>query len=355
MKTNPEYIIHVNDKASGLQGCVVIDSTARGIGKGGIRLVPDVNIEEVKLLAHIMTWKNALADLPLGGAKAGIRADGRSKDKQKLIRAFARKLKPILGKLYVAGPDMYTTEKEMAVIADEAGFDAVTGKPLSLGGLPHELGSTGFGVAITTKKVVEKLYDTLEGKTIAIEGFGNVGTFAMKFLEKFNAKVVAVSDSKGTIYNKKGLRYEELYKIKKETGSVVNAEGEKLDTKKIFELDVDVLIPGSRPYVITEENYEKVKAKVIVEASNGPMKHEIEDKLAEKGKVIVPDMLANAGGVISSYAEMLHYTPEQMFELVEYKISKNVEKVLDDFENNLRKPAMRIAEERVRDAEEKRR
>ncbi len=354
METNPEYIIDVRDKSVGLQAYVVIDNTARGPGKGGIRLVPDVDIEEVKLLAHIMTWKNALADLPLGGAKAGIKADGRKADKSKLLRAFARKLKPILGKIYVAGPDMYTTEKEMAVIADEAGFDAVTGKPLSLGGLPHELGSTGFGVAITTKKVVEKLYDTLEGKTVAIEGFGNVGTFAMQFLEKFNAKVVAVSDSKGTIYNEKGLRFEELYKIKRETGSVINGNGEKLETSKIFELDVDVLIPGSRPYVITEKNYDKIKAKVIVEASNGPMTYEIEDKLAEKGKVIVPDMLANAGGVISSYAEMLHYTKEQMFELVEYKISKNVEKVMDNFENNLRKPAMEIAKARVRDAEEKR-
>ncbi len=354
MEFKPEYFIEVRDDSVGLEAYVAIDNTARGVGKGGIRFVEDISREEVKLLAHIMTWKNALADLPLGGAKSGIKAK-KGYDKKRIVRAFARKLRNILGKVYVAGPDMYMTEKEMALIADEAGFDTVTGKPLSLGGLPHELGSTGYGVALTVKEIVEELEGTLEGKRIAIEGFGNVGTFAMKFLESFNAKVVAVSDSKGTIYNEKGLRYEELYKTKKDKGSVIYHEGEKLETSKIFELDVDVLIPGSRPYVINEKNYERVKAKYIVEASNGPMRLEIEDKLAEKGKIIVPDMLANAGGVISSYAEMLHYNEEQMFELVKYKMVKNVKEVMKNFENNLRKPAMEIAKERVRDAEEKRR
>ncbi len=346
-----EYELIIRDERYGLEAFLVIHNTARGVGKGGIRFVNDISLEEVRILAEVMTWKNALANLPLGGAKAGIKNNGKSKSI--LVRRFARKLKYILGKMYVAGPDMYMGEKEMAIIADEAGMGSATGKPESLGGLPHELGSTGFGVAIVTKELLNE-FDGIEGKRVAIEGFGNVGTFTFKFLEKFGAKIVAVSDSKGTIYNEEGISYEELYKIKKERGSVIYHKGKVLESSKIFELDVDVLIPGARPNVINESNWERVKAKYIVEASNSPIKEEIEEKLAKKGKIIVPDILANAGGVISSYAEMRGLTKEEMFRLVEYKLKESLKSSIQDFKNNLRKNAMEIAKERVRDAEEKR-
>ncbi len=353
-KYGPERIVEVYDSNTGMEGVLVVDNTARGPGKGGIRFVRDITKEEVAGLARAMTWKNALAELPFGGAKAGIKAK-EGIDKKKAIKAFARLLKPYLGTVYIAGPDMYMGEKEMAIVAYEAGFNAVTGKPSTLGGLPHELGSTGFGVA----KAIEEMIKVLgldKNLSVAIEGFGNVGTFTMKFLTEMGLNVVAVSDSKGFVYNSKGLDYNELMKVKKEKGRVdayANAEKKGMP-KELFELEVDILIPGARPHVINEGNVDKIKAKYIVEAANIPATEEIEDKLAKKGTYILPDFLVNAGGVISSYAELLHYTPEKMFELVEYKIRRNTRKVLElgleKGERNMRKPALTIAKQRVEEA-----
>lgn len=347
----PEKIVEVYDPRSGLEAYVVIDSTARGPAKGGIRFVPDISKEEVFGLARAMTYKNALADLPFGGGKSGIKAKPNA-NKELLIRAFARALRNLKHE-YIAGPDMYMGEKEMGWIADEIGFDYVTGKPLSLGGLPHELGSTGFGVALAAEIAFNML--GIEDRSVAIEGFGNVGSFTFKFLQEKGFKIVAVSDSKGFVYNPDGLSYEEVERVKKEKGSVKYATGRSFDDpKKLFELDVGILIPGARPYVITEENYQNVKAKLIVEAANIPIAEEIEEKLAEKGIYIVPDFLANAGGVISSYAELLHYTPEQMFELVKHKIATNtkivIERALQKGHRNFRHSALEIAKERVMDA-----
>ena len=253
-----ERVIEVYDQKTQMQGVCVIHNTARGPGKGGIRMVPDVTVEEVMGLARAMTWKNAMADLPFGGAKSGIKADPRKLtpgQKEMQMRAFARKIKEVVPEHYIAGPDMNTTEKEMAEFADEIGSPkACTGKPLSVGGLPHELGSTGFGVAIATRVAVEHSGKRLDGMSVAIEGFGNVGTFTMKFLTSWGAKVVAVSDSKGTIYNKDGLGYDDLMKVKAEKGTVTAAKGDKLDAAKLFELPVDILIPGARPDVINKDN-----------------------------------------------------------------------------------------------------
>ncbi len=352
----PEYVLEVSDYKTGMWGVVVIDNTARGPGKGGIRFVPDITTKEVKGLARAMTYKNALADIPYGGAKAGIRGDPKKVDKSAFIRAFAKKLKQIVPDLYIAGPDMNVTEKEMAVFADELGFNACTGKPSSMSGLPHELGSTGFGVAKATETTVDFLGKELNEMTVAIEGFGNVGTFTAKFLSEKGAKIVAVSDSKGTIYNEKGLDVEELIKVKKEKKTVTNyKDGKILSTKDLFELNVEILIPGARPNVITEKNVDKIKASIIVEAANIPMEIKIEEKLVDKGKIIIPDFVANAGGVISSHAELKGYSPEEMFKLVEEKIVKNTRLALEKSNGkNIRSAAMKIAEERIFDAMEKR-
>ncbi len=350
-----EKIIEIRDQKTGLHGFCVIHNTARGPGKGGIRLVEDVTVEEVKGLAEAMTWKNAMADLPFGGAKSGIRANPKAANKQEIVRAFARKLKSILGTEYIAGPDMNMTEKEMAVIADEAGFNSTTGKPTSMGGLPHELGSTGYGVVVSIKTALEHLGESVEGKTVAIEGFGNVGTFTMKFLEELGARIVAVSDSKGTILNREGLKYEELFNTKKNEGTVIKHKGEVLSKESLFELDVDILVPGARPNVIHEGNYDKVKAKLIAEAANLPIKHEIERKLAEKGAIIIPDFVSNAGGVISSWCETMGWDEQSMFKTIETKITNNVKMMLERAENgDTRSSAMKIAKERVADAEVKR-
>ncbi len=354
MKEDFEKIIEVKDSRTGLHGFCVIHNTARGPGKGGIRFAKNLTVDEVKGLAEAMTWKNAMADLPFGGAKSGIIAR-EGLDKKAVVRAFAKRLKGILGSEYIAGPDMRMGEEEMAIIADEAGFHSVTGKPATMGGLPHELGSTGYGVALSLQAAQEYFGKGVEGLTVAIEGFGNVGTFTMKFLEEMGAKIVAVSDSKGTIYAKEGLKYDDLYKTKKEKGTVTaHPVGEKLTTAQLFELDVDVLIPGARPYVINEENVGKVKAKIIVEAANIPIEPKLEEMLAEKGVLIIPDFVANAGGVISSWCETRGWDEETMFKVVEKKIRKNVKAMLERDERYTRKAALSIAKERVEDAEVKR-
>jgi glutamate dehydrogenase (NAD(P)+) len=302
-----------------------------------------------------MTWKNAMADLPFGGAKSGIKADPRKltpQQKEDHMRAFARKIREVIPELYIAGPDMNTTEKEMAEFADEIGTPmACTGKPASVGGLPHELGSTGFGVAISTRTAVEHTGKSLNGMTIAIEGFGNVGTFTMKFLTEWGAKVVAVSDSKGTIYDKNGLSYSDLMRIKAEKGTVTAAKGEKLDAVKLFELPVDILVPGARPDVINSNNVGHVKAKIVAEAANLPAKYEVEQVLMKKGVVVLPDFVANAGGVISSYCETRGWDEATMFKVVEGKIKNNTNMMLDRAkDHDTRRAALEIAKERVMDA-----
>jgi glutamate dehydrogenase (NAD(P)+) len=353
-----EKIIEVYDQRTGMQGVCAIHNTARGPGKGGIRMVPDVTVEEVMGLARAMTWKNAMADLPFGGAKSGIRADPRKltpQQKEEQMRAFARKIKEVVPSLYIAGPDMNTTEREMAQFSDEIGTHrACTGKPSSMGGLPHELGSTGFGVAVSTKMAVEHAGKSLSGMTVAIEGFGNVGTFTMKYLHGFGATVVAVSDSKGTIHDAHGLDYNELVRTKEEKGTVTAyGKGEKLDTGKLFELPVDIIVPGARPDVINPGNVDRIKAKFVAEAANLPAKYEVEKVLMKKGVTVLPDFVANAGGVISSYCETMGWNSSTMFKVVEDKIKNNTKAMLERAkDNDTRKAAMEIARERVFEAME---
>ncbi|MDH5712539.1 MAG: Glu/Leu/Phe/Val dehydrogenase [Candidatus Bathyarchaeota archaeon] len=359
----PEKILHVYDPKVEMKGILVIDNTILGPGKGGIRMLPTITTEEVFRLARTMTWKCALAELPFGGAKSGIIADPKqiSKDKKmEIIRAFSRALKPVCPKLYVAAPDINTGEEEMAVFAKENGsMKACTGKPAHMCvkpgvkcGIPHEYGSTGFGVVQATLTAANYLGLDIEGATAAIEGFGNVGSYVFKYLTQIGVKVVAVSDSKGCIYNPEGLEYEELYKVKGETRSVINYRlGKVLDNEEIFELPVDILIPAALPDVIRKDNVDRVKAKMVVEAANIPVSPEIEEVLRKRGVLVVPDIIANAGGVISSYAEYVGYNPKKMLKLVQRKIRRNTRTVLEHAEEKdigLRDVALNIAKERIR-------
>jgi len=355
----PERIVMFNnDRWSAF---LVIDNTARGPGKGGIRLLPDVSLDEVKGLARAMTWKNAMAEIPFGGAKSGIRAQ--KTERREAMRWFARRLRETFGgpdnliRWYVAGPDMNTTETEMAIYVDEVGdLRAATGKPSSMGGLPHELGSTGFGVSRATKVAVEFNGDSIVDKKVAIEGFGNVGMFTAKFLSEMGAKIVAVSDSKGCIYNENGLDVQRLIEVKQKQGRVdAYGDGQRLASADLFGLPVDVLIPGARPNVINKSNVDNIKAKFVIEAANIPATPEIEARLHKRGVVVIPDFVANAGGVISSYVEFIGGTKERMFEEVQRRIEKNVRLVLERAgEITPREAAMAIARERVEDAMKKR-
>ncbi len=378
----PEKILEVYNPKTGLRGILVIDNLALGPGKGGIRITPTVSVDEIFRLARTMTWKCAIAELPFGGAKSGIIADSKilSKEKKKeLIQAFAREIKELSPKKYIAAPDMNTGEEEMQWYAEANGdWRSCTGKPAdycikALGGrwekcgIPHEFGSTGFGVARAAMAACDFL-GLHRHASVAIEGFGNVGSFTAKYLSGFGARIVAVSDSKGCVYDPDGLDFEELRKIKEKTGSVINyfgrsaktdilGRGEIIPNEKLFELPVDILIPAAQPDVITKENVGKIKAKIIVEAANIPVAPDIEGKLHRRGILVVPDIIANAGGVISSYAEYRGYHPKKMLEMVERKIVKNIKIVLENAKRKNIKPrdaAMKIAVERIREAMEKR-
>jgi len=362
----PEKVIQTYDPKTGMKGILVIDNTALGPGKGGIRFRPDVDVKEVFRLARAMTWKCALAELPFGGAKSGIIANSKKitkEQKKAIVEAFAKSLKPVCPSMYVAAPDMNTAEEEMKWFAKANGsMKACTGKPKELGGIPHELGSTGFGVFHSTLVAAEHYGLDIKKSTVAIQGFGNVGVFAAKFLSEVGAKVVGVSDSKGCLYDTDGVIFEELLKIKEKTGKVTNYSedakinehpGQTFRCGKIFELPVDILIPAAIPDVITKENVNKVKAKIIVEGANIPIPYDVEKILHKKGVLVVPDFVANAGGVISSYVEYIGGTPEKMFKLVENKIRKNTKIVLEKAKKENLSPrdaAMGIAKKRVKKA-----
>jgi len=351
----PEKIIEVYNKKVGLKAVTLIDNTVLGPGKGGIRMTPTVSVEEVFRLARTMTWKCSLAGLPFGGAKSGIIADPKQislEKKAELMRAFGKALKWIAPKYYIGAPDVNTGEQEMKWFVEGNGsLKSVTGKPKEMGGLPHELGSTGYGVFHSALVAARFAKIDITKATVAIEGFGNVGSFAAKFLSEVGARLVAVSDSKGVIYNIDGLDFAKLSEIKKQTGSVINYQpGNVLENKKIFELSVDILIPAALPDVINSSNVNDVKAKILVEGANIPTTPEMETILHNRGILVVPDIVANAGGLISSYCEYKGYDENKMFALVEKKIKKNTRTVLRKAKKEKIMPrdtGLEIAKERI--------
>jgi len=327
----PEYLIEVYDPKLGMKGFLVIDNTKLGLGKGGIRMTPDVTIEEVFRLARAMTFKNALVSLPFGGAKGGIVWTGGKKDlKKKFVQSFAKSIKPFLMSHYIAGPDVNTGEEEMKWFAGAVkNKRASTGKPKRMGGLPHELGSTGFGVAEAAKVAAKFSEINIKDASVAIDGFGNVGSFVFKHLSEAGARVVAVADRYGAIYNKNGLNEKDVRSVKSCGKSLKECRrGHSISRKKFFSLPVDILIPASVTDVINKSNKKNIKAKIIVEGANIPMRENIEEELSRRGILVVPDIIANAGGVISSYAEYRGYTPKKMFKMVHEKINREVKTIL---------------------------
>src|SRR3989344_5260991 len=350
----PEKIIEVYNPKVGMRGYVILDNLALGPAKGGIRMTSTVSIDEVAKLARTMTWKNALADLPFGGGKSGIIADPKQlsiEKKKEIIEAFSEALKVVCPEYYIAAPDINTAEQEMEWFAKANGNKkACTGKPKKMGGIPHELGSTGFGVAHSTIIALKHMKKDVKKISFAVQGFGNVGTFAVKFLTEAGATLKAVSDSKGCIYVEKGIDYDKLMKVKEETGSVINYNGKKGSCQNIIQAQVDVLITAAIPDVIKAGDIDSVKAKLIVEGSNIPMSEQVEELLHRKGVLVVPDFVANAGGVISSYVEYTGGNEKKMFRMVEDKVRKNTDLVLTQAEKKKTYPraaALDIARKRV--------
>jgi len=361
----PEYVIRIYDPKLNMEGFLVIDNTILGPGKGGLRMTANVTAEEVFRLARTMTFKNALADLPFGGAKAGIVWKGGTPElKKQFIQSFAKQIKLLTPKKYISAPDVNTGEKEMQWFVEATGcWRSATGKPSNLCmklfggkeekcGIPHEYGSTGFGVAKTAETAAEILKINIKGAKIAIHGFGNVGTFAYIFLTQAGAKIVALADAETTIYEENGFDQSIIMKMIRDRSPLKEyPKGQQISAEKFWEVETDILIPASVTNVINNSNKNKIKTKVIVEAGNIPMSEDIEKEFLKKGIWIVPDFIANAGGVISSYAEYKGYNPKRMMETIEKKIIKNVKLILEKSiaENkNPRDVGMEIAVERIK-------
>jgi len=339
-KTAPEIYLTVEDKELGMTGFLVVESTAVGPGKGGLRMTPNVTIEEVARLADTMTWKNSLFELPFGGAKSGIVWPGGSDEKkEQFVRPFARQIKELVPTKYVVGPDVNSGEREMVWIADELKlWGASTGKPSDYCetkdgkkycGLPHELGSTGFGVAISTDTTAQLLGLKPAETTVGIHGFGNVGTFAAKHLLERGYRVVLLAGSKEATYRPEGFTAEEVQSVIDRKQTLNDLPGKMLPSEEFWSTAVDVLIPASVTNVINETNFEKIESKLIVEGGNIPMTVAIEEQLHRDGVVIVPDFVANGGGIISSCAELQGSTPKEMFALVTEKITRATTEVME--------------------------
>jgi glutamate dehydrogenase/leucine dehydrogenase len=352
----PEKIIEVYEPKSGMRGFLVIDNTALGPGKGGIRMTPTLDVNEVFDLARTMTWKNAIAGLPFGGAKSGIIADDKKISRQKkkeLITAFAKAVKIVSPSHYLAAPDMNTDAEDIRhYVKANGNRKSATGKPSDIGGIPREEEATGYGVAYAALVAAKHLNKDIKKMTFAVEGFGAVGTNAAKYLSNLGAKFIAVSDSQGCLYDNSGIDYEELVKTKKESGSVVNYAGPgKISAcAELIKADADILITAAIPDFIKVGDVDEVKAKIIVEGSNIPIKPEVEELLHNKKILVVPDFVANSGGVISSHAEYLKKDEEQMFKMVKSKISKITKQVLASAKKNKitpREAALEIVKSRV--------
>lgn len=291
---------------------------ARGPTKGGIRFHPDETIDTVRALAAWMTWKTAVVDIPLGGGKGGIICNPKAmspNELERLSRAYIRQVGRILGlEKDVPAPDVYTTPQIMAWMVDEFSFmqgynefGMITGKPLALGGSAGRGDATARGGIYCLREAAKALDIDLNGATTAIQGYGNAGTFGHKLgVELLGLKIVAVSDSKGGIYNDKGLDYEQVMAHKNKTGSVVGfPEADLITNEELLELPVTVLMPSALESVITEANADRIKAKFSVELANGPTTPEADKILHQNGVYVIPDFLCNAGGVTVSYFEMV--------------------------------------------------
>jgi glutamate dehydrogenase/leucine dehydrogenase len=317
----PEKICYVHEPRVGMRGIVVIDNTAAGPAIGGIRMAPDVTTEEVFRLARAMTWKNALAGLPHGGGKSAVVADPKAPDKETLIRHFARAIEALKG--YIPGPDMGTDETAMAWVRDEIGRSVGLSKVL--GGIPlDQIGATGFGLAICGEVIQEFCNVNLEGARVSIQGFGNVGQHAARFLAERGAMLVVATDLDGTVHDPDGIDIEKLIELKQATGRVTDyPRGEKLPTDAFLGLPCDVFIPAARPDVIDRTNALQLNCKAVLQGANIPITPEGERILHDRGILSVPDFVANAGGVICAAVEYQGGTQRRAFETIEEQIREN--------------------------------
>jgi glutamate dehydrogenase/leucine dehydrogenase len=358
----------------------------RGPYKGGVRYHPQVNLDEVKALSFWMTIKNAVVDVPFGGGKGGVIVDPKILSKleiEKLSRGFVQKMFPVLGpKMDVPAPDVNTTSEIMDWMVSEYGRiqaasgerkeksedvqASFTGKTIANGGSEGRTEATGFGGAIVLRKYLFSTRNSQHENTqlsVAIQGFGNVAVHlaeSLKTITDYGLRIVAISDSRGGIYNVDGIDLEEAEKYKKETGSLQNFPGSKnISNAELLELPVDVLVPAALENVITKENAGKIQAKIILEMANGPTTPEADEILNAKGITIIPDILANSGGVSTSYFEWYqnmhgeHWSREDILSKLEKKMQEafvSVQEVKEKYQTTYRIASYILALERLQAA-----
>jgi glutamate dehydrogenase (NAD(P)+) len=343
---------------------------ARGPYKGGIRYHPDADLDEVRALAALMTWKTAVVDIPYGGAKGGVQCDPTKMsigERERMTRRFTQMISYILGvNRDVPAPDVNTDAQTMAWMMDayssRYGYTPaiVTGKPVELGGSLGRDAATGRGVVYTLGEASKDIGVDLDGASVAIQGFGNVGSWTARLIGELGCKVVAVSDVRGGIRRGDGLDAQAVYDHVRESGSVVDAPGtEAVSNEELLELDVDVLVPAALDRVINSANADRVRAKLIVEAANHPVTPSADRILLDKGAVVIPDILANAGGVTVSYFEWVQNIQQYRWE--EDQVNTELRKIMSRAWSNvharstvdgipLRLAAFAIAVEKVEQA-----
>ncbi|MBA2385280.1 MAG: glutamate dehydrogenase [Actinobacteria bacterium] len=318
-------------------GYRVQHNAARGPYKGGIRYHPDADLDEVRALAALMTWKTAVVGIPFGGAKGGVQCDPTQMsdgEKQRLTRRFTQMISYVLGtNRDIPAPDMGTDAATMAWMMDayssRYGYTPgiVTGKPVELGGSLGREAATGRGVVYAIEDAARDLGIELEGATVAVQGFGNVGSWFARLVLELGCRVVAVSDVKGGIHRAGGLDVDAVAEHVRESGSVVGVpDTESISNEELIELDVDVLVPAALDRVITERNADRVRARLIAEAANHPVSPAGDEILEANGKTVIPDILANAGGVTVSYFEWVQNI--QQFRWEEEHVNTELKKTM---------------------------
>jgi glutamate dehydrogenase (NAD(P)+) len=353
-------------------GYRVQHNEARGPYKGGIRYHPQVDIDEVRALSSWMTWKTATVDIPYGGAKGGIICDPKKMsvgEIERMTRRYASEISIIIGpEKDIPAPDVNTGGREMAWIMDtysmQKGYPVpgvITGKPRELGGSLGRPEATSRGLVFCVREAAKKIGLNLKGATVAIQGYGNVGAFAHKLIERdYGCVVIAVSDSQGGIVNEKGLKYDEVWAHKQKTGQVKGFAGSKpISNEDILNLKVDVLLPCALENVITKDNASKINAKISGEGANGPTTFEADAILWKNGVLVLPDILANSGGVTVSYFEWVqnnynyYWTEEEVNKRLDAKITAAFHEVWNMHEKHkctMRDAAYLVAVKRVAEA-----
>ena len=349
------------------RGYRVQHNNSRGPFKGGIRYHEEVDLDEVRSLAALMTWKTALVDIPYGGGKGGISVNPSTLSElelERLSRRFFRAINPIIGvNRDIPAPDVNTNPQIMAWFMDEYGMinghtpGIVTGKPIELGGSLGRNAATGKGTAIIARETANLLNMDLEGASVVIQGFGNVGSFAGRFLNEMGSKIIAVSDVNGGLYDPEGLDITSLIDYNNKNGTIKGfSQGDSVSNEDILNIECDFLIPAALGGVIHKMNVEKLNCRVIIEAANGPVTPPADDILFKKGVYVVPDILTNAGGVTVSYFEWVQnlqqfqWTEEEVNDKLENKMVaafNEVSSMMKSKKTSMRMAAFAVAIDRV--------